>query len=243
MLHDARTYAGQTIRALALVVTATAQRLPLANPVALAVRGQVYLMSAILSPAIRTVSDAAAAGATVASTIALLTNGVEPGDAVQPLYDAAAACAVAAPSFASPARTRSASLGRMIAACAEATFLGHAFVSQASVGFSDQQGALAARKRISDAMDTSVDRIAQNTGLPVVDLLSETARLATGHIADVAANLQPIVRVQTPRSSPSTAIAFRLYGDPARAPELVARNRVATSLFMPTSIDALSPTR
>ena len=37
------------------------------------------------------------------------------------------------------------------------------------------------------------------------------------------------------------ALAWALYGDPSRAAELVERNRVGTSLFMPAAIDALSP--
>ena len=42
-------------------------------------------------------------------------------------------------------------------------------------------------------------------------------------------------------SFPSTALAWRLYGDPARAEDLVARNRVATPLFMATNFEALAP--
>ena len=241
MIYDARTYASQTVRALALVLNSTAQRLSLPAAVTFAVRGQAYVLSAILAPGIRTIGDAANAGEIISAAIATMCEQAPSADAIQPLYDAAAACVYAAPSFASPARTRAASLSRTMAACAEATFLGQAFVAQASIDYGDRQAAVVARKRIADAMDASIDRIAQETALPVVDILSQTARLATGHIADVAANLQPIVRVQTPRSAPSTALAFRLYGDPSRAPELVARNRVATPIFMPTTIDALAP--
>ena len=241
MIGDARTYASQTVKAVALILTSTAERLSISHADGLALRGQVYLISAILAPKLTTISDAAAVSSLVVTTIGGMVAGTDAGDAIQPLYDAATASAYAAPTFASPAKTRAAALGRTIAACTEATFLGQAFVAQAKAGFSDRQSAVAARRRISDAMDASIDRIAQNTGLPVVSLLSEAARVASSHIADVAANLQPIVRVQTARSAPSSALAFRLYGDPSRAPELVARNRVATPLFMPTTVDALAP--
>lgn len=91
-------------------------------------------------------------------------------------------------------------------------------------------------------MDGALDRIAAaSVGQGVIDILGSVARTASEHIASISANLRPIIRAQTPRSAPSSAIAFALYGDPARAVELVARNNCGTPLFMPTSLDALAP--
>ena len=242
MATDAHGIASTTARALALIVTATASRLPLDPLTGQKVRGQTYLLAAILAPTLRTSVDGVAVGQLIVQVSALMAGAVQPADALQPFYDAADAASIATPFFASPARTRAAGFGRLLAGCAEATFLGQAFLAQAQITYPDRQSAVAARKRIADAMDASLDRIAARTGQAVVDVLGRVARYSTGHIANVAANLQPIVRVTTPRSAPATALAYALYGDPARAPELVARAQCGTSLFMPTHFDALSPT-
>ena len=91
------------------------------------------------------------------------------------------------------------------------------FVAEAKTNFGDRQSAIAGRARIAAAMDASLDRIAAATGQPIVDLLGQVARTASKHIATVAADLRPVVQVRTPRSAPSSAIAFALYGDPSRA--------------------------
>ena len=232
---------GQTARAIAIVLTATAARLPLSVAQGQAARRQVYLLSAVLAPQIAVAADVAAIGALVCACAAAMAADVDAADAVTPFYDAAAACAVAAPTFASPARTMDAAFGRRLAGCGEATFLGRAFVAQAQSAFPDRQSAIAARQRVADAMDASLDRIAAETGQIVVELLMQIANVTSDHIATVAADLQPIVRVRTPRSAPSSALAYALYQEPSRAQELVARNGVLTPLFMPTALDALSP--
>ena len=79
-------------------------------------------------------------------------------------------------------------------------------------------------------------------GVQECDLvLQATARYATEFLVEEASELRPIVRVEAQRSWPSTALAWALYGDPARAQELVERNRVGTPLFLPATIEALSP--
>ena len=40
---------------------------------------------------------------------------------------------------------------------------------------------------------------------------------------------------------PSTALAYALYGDPARGAELAARNAAGCPLFLGPTIEALSP--
>lgn len=53
-------------------------------------------------------------------------------------------------------------------------------------------------------------------------------------------DLAPVITVETPRVLPSLFLAWRLYADPMRAPELVARNSVRHPSFMPREITALS---
>lgn len=66
----------------------------------------------------------------------------------------------------------------------------------------------------------------------VVDYLSRTIT-----------TLADVVPVTGNRSMPSLWWAWRLYADPTRAPELVARNDVAHPSFMPLAFTALQPAR
>ncbi len=60
------------------------------------------------------------------------------------------------------------------------------------------------------------------------------------YLSRVINDLAPVITVETARILPSLYLAFRLYGDPLRASELVARNGVRHPSFMPQVITALS---
>lgn len=67
------------------------------------------------------------------------------------------------------------------------------------------------------------------------DMSGRAVDLLSRQIADIA----PIVTVTVPRALPSLWHAWRLYGDPTRADDLVRRNRVAHPSFMPERFEAL----
>ena len=238
---DALALAYQTAKALAPVLTGLAQRLPLTQATALQVRSAAYLITAIQAPAIISPFEVATIGQTFAAATALIATDVAPADAAPAFADAAARASVAAPVFSSPARTAAGTLARMLAACCEAALLGQSFVAEAKSDLVDQQSAVAARARIGMAMDGATDRIGAAAGLEVVSLLSEVANTCSAHLATLAADLKPLVQVATPRSAPSSVLAWELYGDPERGAELVDRNRTMTPLFMPTKVTALAP--
>ncbi len=241
-LDDRYALASITAQDLAFALQAAANRLPLTSAQGLAVKRTVFAVSAVMAPAIQTPVDVAAIGSVLAIAAGTIQGASAPTDVASVCYAAATASVATVPTFASTARTAEATLARALAECLEAAWLGWAFVSEAQSDFGDRQAAVAARSRIADAMDGAIDRIAAAAGQDVIGLLGQVARTSSEFIATVAADLKPIVRVQTgSRSAPSTAIAFALYGDPSRAPELVTRNKVATPLFMPTIIDALAP--
>lgn len=164
-----------------------------------------------------------------------------PRDAAPAFYDVASYLAGGLPPTRSPAKRRASGLGRALLACSEAAMLGQAFLAEARSDFADRQSAVDARGRIAAAMDDCSDRIAAASGMTIFGLLSEAARQATEFLVAEASELKPVVQVEAQRSFPSSALAWSLYGDPARATELVSRNRVGTPLFMPPVIEALSP--
>ena len=238
---DVLALAYQTARALGPVLTSLCQRLPLSQPAALQARSTAYLISAIQAPAIISPVEVALIGQTFATAVVAIAADVEPADAAPAFADAAATASIAAPVFTSPARTAAGTLARMLAACCEAALLGQSFVAEAKSDFVDQQSAVAARARIVTAMDGATDRIGAAAGLEVISLLSQVANTCSAHLATLAADLKPLVQVATPRSVPSSVLAWELYDDPERGEELVARNRTMTPLFMPTKLVALAP--
>ena len=152
--------------------------------------------------------------------------------------DATRACA---PSSASPVLTRAYSLAGAMCVAVEAACLGEAFLCEARTEFGDRQAASAARDRITAALDGAIDRVATALGQPAAFVLSTAAGQTCAHLVDLSGSLQPLIRAQAGRSFPSTALAWSLYADPTRAPELVARNRVGTPFHMPATFEALAP--
>lgn len=78
-------------------------------------------------------------------------------------------------------------------------------------------------------------------GSEAIAWLVSMAGVATLYLSRTAAERAPAVRVESGVSLPSTLLAYDLYGDAGRAHELVDRNRVATSLVMPVSFEAVAP--
>ena len=62
------------------------------------------------------------------------------------------------------------------------------------------------------------------------------------YLTRLIADLKPVVTVETASQMPSLALAWRLYADPLRAEELVARNAVRHPSFLPQTLSALAPT-
>jgi prophage DNA circulation protein len=61
---------------------------------------------------------------------------------------------------------------------------------------------------------------------------------AVDFLAQVIINSRPVLMVSTPVYIPALLAAWRIYADPLRADELIARNDVKTAEFMPTTFEA-----
>lgn len=85
--------------------------------------------------------------------------------------------------------------------------------------------------------------LAQCIGAPDYDLYIAIQALrgsVVEYITRLITDLAPVVEVETARILPSLAVAWRLYADPLRGTELVARNAVRHPSFMPTKFAALA---
>jgi prophage DNA circulation protein len=250
---EAMAIASHAGLALATIQYALLRRLTLPDPPLGALASNSRRVYDLMAPTMEQASDAAAivkllAGdaGIIARTIATAASDAggalsTPNDAAAQFYRAAGDITIALPAIVSPARGRAAGLARMMCGAMEASYLGRAYCLEAQSDFADRQSALDARGRIAAAMDAASDRIAQTIGGTVFDLLQATASYATDFIVALAGDLRPVVIVDAGRSFPATALAYGLYGNPARADELVARNKTLTPLFMPAQFEALAP--
>lgn len=227
--------------ALAGVVSDLAAALPLNTETARTVQATCLRLQRVSAPRSFTPAAIGAIGADRVGAVQAVARGSEAGDASAALYAAAGRARCAVPTSASPVLTRAYRFAAALAASVEVACLGEAFLAEARTGFADRRAAVEARARISLACEESADRIAPLLGQEVAGVLATVARETTAYLAQNGASLRPIVQVDAGRSFPSTALAWSLYGDPARAVELVARNRVGAPLFMPASLEALAP--
>jgi prophage DNA circulation protein len=70
----------------------------------------------------------------------------------------------------------------------------------------------------------------------IQDLRGRVAEYLSRLINDLA----PVITVEAARQLPSLYWGYRLYGDPARGAEIVARNGVRHPSFVPATFQALS---
>jgi prophage DNA circulation protein len=146
----------------------------------------------------------------------------------------------AIPATSSPAVSLASDFARAAVACVEAAVLAEVAVAVAERSYGDRRSAQAASRRLSALADASLERVAEYGVEQIWGAASDAVRQAIDYLGRGALDLKPVVLVETMRSIPSTVLAWRLYGDPERAEELIDRNGVTTPLFMPTSLEALA---
>ncbi|WP_143061914.1 hypothetical protein [Faunimonas pinastri] len=226
---------------LADALETAAGKIPLSSAVASNLTASTDLVRNVLAPQLTTLTRAAEIGVALATAIGAIGDDAGAGDIAIPLYAAATSAAGAVALTASPGLTRHGSLARALAACVEAAFLGQAFLAEAQTQYADRQSAAEARQRIADAMEDASDRIADAAGIEIFGVLADVAQNCNAQLVTLATDLKPVVKVSAKLSLPAALVAWMLYSDPTEAEDLVTRNRCGTPLFMPATIEALSP--
>lgn len=238
-MSERTALAAGVMQALCDRIEALRAGLPLAPTVAADLATRIARVRAGMVGAVNLASLAAGAG-DLCDVLHDLGREADPAQAEPQLAAVLAQVTTAVPISASPAVNQALDLGRTIAACIEAALLAEVAVAIASRTYTDRREALAAGDRLVAAAEPSLERIAQLGGEDLWRAASDAVRHAVDHLNRGVLDLKPVVLVEAIRSLPATVLAWRLYGDPARAAELVARNGIATPLFMPTSFEALS---
>jgi prophage DNA circulation protein len=176
-----------------------------------------------------------AAALAVLDTIALAATP----DQAAPVLQVAAATAVSlVPAVDDAPETTQAAAAIRAALAVAATMQAIRLLSTAT--YTDRPSAIAARTLIGTIAE-AVLPLYGALGPKVTNAFSDLWGQAVTYLTQVITNLKPVVLYEVNLSLPSTVLAYRLYGDPSRATELVARNRVGTPMLMPTLFEALAP--
>jgi prophage DNA circulation protein len=103
----------------------------------------------------------------------------------------------------------------------------------------DRPAGITLRANVAEYFEAEID----NLPAAQIDLVHQIGALRDATIAYLSRailDLAPVLRLEANRSMPSVFWAYRLYQDPQRAVELVARNRVVHPSFMPAQFEALA---
>lgn len=123
-----------------------------------------------------------------------------------------------------------------LTACLRALALGE---SMARRDYADRPAALEARAIATAVLDDAIGRV-DSSG---IDLARDLATMQ-GLIGDLTRSLEgdlaPLIEVELPVPMPSLVWAWRLYGDPGRADELLRRSGAPHPAFMPQRFSVLS---
>lgn len=114
-------------------------------------------------------------------------------------------------------------------------------IAGARVSWISRPQARAGRERVSVAGDSAL-AVVSTIGADAADLygwLSNLVQISVRLISDIAADLVPVVWIETGISMPSTVLAYKLYGDASRAGGLVDIAGSSTPMLMPVGFDAL----
>lgn len=104
---------------------------------------------------------------------------------------------------------------------------------------SDRRAALTLRANVAEYFEAEMDRLTADQS----DLYNAMAGLRNATVdflSRAVLDLAPVISVSANMPMPSLFWAWRLYSDPARSADLVARNRVVHPSFMPAEFEALA---
>ena len=109
------------------------------------------------------------------------------------------------------------------------------------VTYASRQDGITARADCVERFERELGACQGAPDAPVAAVLTGLRDRCVEYLSRAIATLAPVVPVGAPVALPSLFWAWRLYGDPTRAVELMARNGVPHPSFMPTDFEALAP--
>jgi prophage DNA circulation protein len=107
--------------------------------------------------------------------------------------------------------------------------------------YADRPSAITARADCVERFEREIDQCQGAVDAPWAAGLIKTRDACVASLSQAIINAKPVMTVSAAISLPSLWWAYRLYGDPTRAADLIARNAAPHASFMPTRFEALTP--
>lgn len=192
------------------------------------------------------VSDVTGVDPSLALGLLALARGL---GAAMDAGDAAAAFALAADSAADPApalpswtasRTIDNFNAAAIARLARAVYLAPYIEALVAQTYLTRADAITAKADCVYRFERELDLCELGDDIAFAAGLFAMRDAAVNYLAQVIVNAKPVLEVVTPVYIPALLAAWRIYEDPARAVELIARNEVRVAEFMPTTFEAIA---
>lgn len=105
--------------------------------------------------------------------------------------------------------------------------------------FADRPSGISARALAAERFGAEMARCIGGLDAELYVALAELRGLVCDYLTRLITDLAPVAQVEAPRMLSSIWWAWRLYGDPTRADEIVARNRLPHPSFVPRTFEAL----
>ena len=107
--------------------------------------------------------------------------------------------------------------------------------------YESRPAAVHARRAMNALFEAELDAATGAANLDLFVGLQDLRGRASAFLSYLITSLAPVLTVTSVRMLPSLVVAWALYQDCTRAPELVVRNRVRHPSFMPLRIEAIAP--
>ena len=108
----------------------------------------------------------------------------------------------------------------------------------ARVKLADRPAGVTLRANVAEYFEAETDYLPASE-IELSHRLGELRDTTVAYLSRVILDLAPVIRIEANQSMPSLFWAWRIYQNPQRSGELVARNRVVHPSFMPTAFEAL----
>lgn len=128
----------------------------------------------------------------------------------------------------------------IVARLARSVFLAPYVEALVTQEYATRAEAITAKADCVSRFSREIDLCALGDDIGFAQSLLAMRDAAVEYLAQVIINSRPVIMVTTPEEIPALVAAWRIYADPSRAEELIARNDVKTAEFMPTTFEALA---
>ncbi len=167
-------------------------------------------------------------------------DAMDPSQAVSAFASAVDAIADVAIPVASVNRVNDAANGQLVARISRYTLMVPSVQCLVGMTFADRPSAITARADLVERIERELGECRGAGDAGVARALTQLRDRGVDYLSRAIINATPIATVSANRSLPSLWWAWRLYGDPTRAADLIARNNVLHASYMPLQFEALA---